>query len=37
MPHRSVLIQLEEVLGAGFGAFIDADLVHLAMHFGVSG
>lgn len=37
MPRRAVLSQLERVLGAGNGQFTDFDLVHLAMHFGVSG
>lgn len=36
MPRRAVLTQLEQVLGAG-GEFTAVDLVHLAMHFGVSG
>lgn len=36
MPRRTVLAQLEQVLGSG-GEFTGVDLVHLAMHFGVSG
>jgi len=37
MPRRAVLAHLERVLGANTGRFTDFDLVHLAMHFGVSG
>jgi len=37
MPRRAVLSQLERVLGTNNGKFSDADLVHLAMQFGVSG
>jgi Zn-dependent peptidase ImmA (M78 family) len=37
MPRRAVLAHLERVLGANSGRFTDFDLVHLAMHFGVSG
>jgi len=37
MPRRAVLAHLERVLGASGGRFTDFDLVHLAMHFGVSG
>lgn len=37
MPRRSVLVQLEQILGAGNGTFTDVDLVHLAMRFEVSG
>jgi Zn-dependent peptidase ImmA (M78 family)/DNA-binding XRE family transcriptional regulator len=37
MPRRAVLRQLDLVLKAGAGRFTDFDLVHLAMHFGVSG
>lgn len=37
MPRRAILAQLESVLGANNGQFTDADLVHLAMQFGVSG
>lgn len=37
MPRRAVLAQIELVLKASSGRFTDFDLVHLAMHFGVSG
>jgi hypothetical protein len=37
MPKRAVLDQLERGLRASGGQFTDHDLVHLAMHFGVSG
>jgi Zn-dependent peptidase ImmA (M78 family) len=37
MPRRAVLGQLDRVLRANAGRFTDFDLVHLAMHFGVSG
>lgn len=37
MPRRAVLAQVELVLRASSGRFTDFDLVHLAMHFGVSG
>src|SRR5262249_53407538 len=37
MPRRAVLEQLEQVLRTSGGQFTDEDLVHLAMHFGVSG
>jgi Zn-dependent peptidase ImmA (M78 family)/DNA-binding XRE family transcriptional regulator len=37
MPRRAVLRQLDLVLRANAGRFTDFDLVHLAMHFGVSG
>lgn len=37
MPRRAILAQLESVLGANNGQFTDADLVHLALQFGVSG
>lgn len=37
MPRRAVLVQFEQVLGANNGQFTSFDLVHLAMHFGVSG
>jgi Zn-dependent peptidase ImmA (M78 family) len=37
MPRRAVLQQLELVLKANAGQFTDFDMVHLAMHFGVSG
>ena len=37
MPRRAVLAQVELVLKASSGRFTDVDLVHLAMHFGVSG
>lgn len=37
MPRRAVLAQLDLVLKANAGRFTDFDLVHLAMHFGVSG
>jgi Zn-dependent peptidase ImmA (M78 family) len=37
MPRRAVLDQLERTLRASAGQFTDEDLVHLAMHFGVSG
>ena len=37
MPRRAVLGQLDRVLRTNAGRFTDFDLVHLAMHFGVSG
>ena len=37
MPRRAVLDQLERIMRASKGQFTDQDLVHLAMHFGVSG
>jgi Zn-dependent peptidase ImmA (M78 family) len=37
MPRRAVLDQLERTLRASAGQFMYEDLVHLAMHFGVSG
>jgi Zn-dependent peptidase ImmA (M78 family) len=37
MPRRAVLAQVDLVLKASSGHFTDFDLVHLAMHFGVSG
>ena len=37
MPRRAVLAQIDLVLKASSGRFTDFDLVHLAMHFGVSG
>jgi Zn-dependent peptidase ImmA (M78 family) len=37
MPRRAVLGQLDLVLKANAGRFTDFDMVHLAMHFGVSG
>jgi len=37
MPRRAVLGQLDLVLRANNGRFTDFDVVHLAMHFGVSG
>jgi Zn-dependent peptidase ImmA (M78 family) len=37
MPKRAVLDQLERTMRANKGRFTDEDLVHLAMHFGVSG
>jgi Zn-dependent peptidase ImmA (M78 family) len=37
MPRRAVLDQVERTLRARGGQFTDDDLVHLAMHFGVSG
>jgi Zn-dependent peptidase ImmA (M78 family) len=37
MPKRAVLEQLERTMRARAGKFTDEDLVHLAMHFGVSG
>ena len=37
MPRRAVLAQVDLVLRASSGRFTDFDLVHLAMHFGVSG
>jgi Zn-dependent peptidase ImmA (M78 family) len=37
MPRRAVLERLERTLRANGGRFTDEDLVHLAMHFGVSG
>lgn len=37
MPRRAVLGQLELVLKDNAGHFTDFDMVHLAMHFGVSG
>ena len=37
MPRRAVLAQLDRIMRANAGQFTDYDLVHLAMHFGVSG
>jgi Zn-dependent peptidase ImmA (M78 family)/transcriptional regulator with XRE-family HTH domain len=37
MPRRAVLGQVDLVLRANSGRFTDFDLVHLSMHFGVSG
>jgi len=37
MPRRAVFAQLDLILKASAGRFTDFDLVHLAMHFGVSG
>ncbi len=37
MPRRAVLEQLDRTMRASHGRFTDHDLVHLAMHFGVSG
>jgi Zn-dependent peptidase ImmA (M78 family)/transcriptional regulator with XRE-family HTH domain len=37
MPKRGVLDQLDRVMRASRGRFTDYDLVHMAMHFGVSG
>ena len=37
MPRRAVLAQLDRIMRTNAGQFTDYDLVHLAMHFGVSG
>ena len=37
MPKRAVLEHLERTMRTNKGRFTDDDLVHLAMHFGVSG
>ena len=37
MPRRAVLARLDRIMRANVGQFTDYDLVHLAMHFGVSG
>lgn len=37
MPRRAVLDQLDRTMRANRGRFTNHDLVHLAMHFGVSG